>query len=401
MAKKLLLLFLILILASCGQLEQKNNLSFSNDDVHKDVVLGINEFSIDLLKNLREPNENLLVSPLSISLALAMTVNGADGDTREEMLKVMHQSGVSIADMNSSLQALQDILTYSDTSVQLFIANSLWGREDKSFYEAFINQASEFYSAKLTLLDFQSKTASETINSWVKEKTLGKIEEIVEDDIDPNTVLFLINAIYFKGDWQQPFLKERTREQTFFPTEGQDQRVQMMFNEGNFQYFEKDAVQGIRLPYGEGRIVMDILLPENMDELLTTLTIDQWQEWLSSYQQVAGQILLPRFTLEYEESLVTALKTLGMEVAFDDKQANFSKIAPVPPNLYISEILHKTFIEVNEEGTEAAAVTSVEIAEESAQMFELLMEVNRPFLYVIQDSETGAILFMGITEQID
>lgn len=403
MCKKLFLLLIVLsFLASCGQQSKEPRLMHTTEDVHKKVVIGTNDFGFQILRNVKEKEENILISPLSISLALAMTVNGADGDTKEAMLDAMQLKDVSLVEINQSYQALTNMMKYTDPKVLLSIANSLWGREDKSFDDEFIAKANDFYDAKLTLLDFQAPTASKTINNWVKEKTEGKIEEIVEDEIDRDTVLFLINAIYFHSDWQHQFNKNRTVEKDFFSNNGKQQKVKMMSNNGNYQYFENESVQGIRLPYGEGKMAMDVFLPrEGMDQFLEELTINEWQNWMTSFETMNGYFELPRFTFEYEESLKDVLMALGMEVAFDEQKANFGKIAPIPPNLYISDVLHKTFIEVNEKGTEAAAVTSVEIKTESAPMFDFHMEVNRPFLFIIHDLDTGVILFIGVTEEID
>lgn len=403
MFKKFFLLLMVLgFLASCGQQSKEQKLLYTSEDVHKEVVIGTNDFGFQMLRKIKETDQNSLISPLSISLALAMTVNGADGDTKEAMLDAMQLIGISLDEVNQSYQAITNMMKYTDPKVQLSIANSLWGREDKSFNDEFVAKAMDFYEAKLTLLDFQAPTASKTINNWVKEKTEGKIEGIVEDEIDRDTVLFLINAIYFHSDWKNQFDKNRTIEKDFFPSNGKQQKVKMMVNDGDYQYFENEIVEGIRLPYGEGRMVMDVFLPrEGMNQFLEELTINEWENMLTSFEMKNGYFELPRFTFEYEESIKNVLKALGMEIAFDEQKANFGKIAPIPPNLYISDVLHKTFIEVNEEGTEAAAVTSVEIKEESAPMFDFHMEVNRPFLFIIQDLETGIILFIGVTEEIN
>ncbi|MCT8140460.1 serpin family protein [Anaerobacillus sp. CMMVII] len=404
MIKMILLLIISSLLVSCGQInsELKPTLSFTNEDVHNEVVTNTNEFAFQLLKSLKERDESILISPFSISLALAMTVNGADGDTKTAMIEAMQQTSVPLEEINQSFQALMNIMTNADPKVQLSIANSLWGREDKNFYEDFVATNKDFYDAKLTLLDFQAADAVETINKWVNQETSGKIEKIIEDPIDHDTVLFLVNAIYFKGDWKLPFSKNRTVDKPFFTKDGKQQTVKMMSNEGAFQYFDKNGLQGIRLPYGDGRFAMDLFLPtQSMDQFLENTTKDEWLKWMTSFQTMNGYLEMPRFSLEYENSLVEVLKTFGMEVAFDEHKANLSKIAPVPPNLYISEVLHKTFIDVNEEGAEAAAVTSVEVKEESAPMYDFYMEVNRPFLYVIHDTETQAILFIGVTEEIN
>lgn len=392
---------LLFILVGCGQTPIENKLVFSEEDFDQQVVTNNNQFGFELLKNLKEDeDENILISPLSISIALAMTVNGADGETKEAMLEALSQQGVSIEQINQSFQALINILQYSDKEVELSIANSLWGREDKSFFDQFIETNELYYDANLTALDFQHPSASKTINNWVKEKTRGKIEDIVDEDIDPNTVLFLINAIYFYGDWEVPFPEGRTNERPFYDKDGHENLIPMMANEDSYDYFENELLQAIRLPYGEGRIAMDIFLPHgHIDHLLEQLTIENWLTWQNSFQKRSGYIEMPRFTFEYEKSLVDTLKLLGMEIAFDEQRANFGKMAQIPPNLYISDVRHKTFIDVNEKGTEAAAVTSVEVRGESAPMHDFEIRINRPFLYVIHDTVTETVMFIGTIEE--
>lgn len=401
------LVSMFLIITGCGTGENNtatNNqeLIFTEADVKKEVISGTNEVGFQLLNEFKNETENVMVSPLSISLALAMTVNGADQETKSAILDAMQQKAIELEVVNESFQALLNLMQNSDPKVQLSVANSLWGREDKNFFEEFVTVNEQYYDAKLSLLDFQAADASKTINGWVKESTKSKIEEIVPEEIDPNTVMYLINAIYFKGDWQKPFNESMTRLKEFYEENGSKSKIKMMSTDGDFEYFETRQMQAIRLPYGDGRFSMNIILPDktiNLNELLDGLTNDQWQQWLDAFEKKQGLLQLPRFTLDYEKSLVEVLKKLGMEVAFDMHNANFSKIAPVPPNLYISEVLHKTFIEVNEKGTEAAAATSVEVKEESAEIYDFEMEVNRPFLFVIEDTVTGTILFIGVIKE--
>ena len=392
---------LLLFFTGCGQSATENKLQFSTDDVDQNVVNHSNQFGFQLLKQLKEEDagENIFISPLSISIALAMTVNGAEDETKQAMLEALHQQDVTVADINASFQALMNIIQYSDPSVELSIANSLWAREDKSFFEQFTTANETYYDAKVTSLDFQDPSASKIINDWVKGETRGKIEDIVDEQIDPRTVLFLINAIYFQGDWTEPFDENRTIEKPFYSANGTENDVAMMRNDGEFEYFENDLFQAIRLPYGEGQMVMDVYLPhEDVPSFLEQLSDNQWQEWAGNFQAKQGYLEMPRFTLEYEKSLVDVLKTLGMEIAFDENMANFGNMAEIPPNLYISEVLHKSFIEVNEKGTEAAAATSVEVRTESAPMYDFQMEVNRPFVYAIHDTKTEAVMFIGTVE---
>jgi len=250
------------------------------------------------------------------------------------------------------------------------------------------------------VLDFGEDKAARTINRWVDRETNGKIEEIVEAPINPMTVMFLINAVYFQGDWQTPFDAKQTETRPFFLANGQQQQVPLMSLRHTLPYAEDDAWQMVSLPYGEnGRLSMVVLLPKegySVATLMSSLDAETWQEMVEGLEETKGFVALPRFTVEYEATLNEPLKTLGMEVAFDPDHADFGKLRPIPPNVYISEVKHKTFIEVNEEGTEAAAATSVELTLKSALVETFNMVADHPFIYGIQDSETGTLLFLGV-----
>lgn len=249
----------------------------------------------------------------------------------------------------------------------------------------------------MTSLDLTAPGTPDQINQWVKEKTNGKIEKIVEEPIDPLTVLFLINAIYFKGEWARPFLENATSDGEFVIPDGSMIQVPMMSQSGEFEYKAEEGYQAVRIPYGKGTIRMVIYLPTvqspSLGKMMSVLLSDP-DQLTKGFHLEDGQLRMPRFKSEYSVSLNDALKALGMEVAFDSERANFGNMAPIPPNLYISNIQHKTFIEVNEQGTEAAAVTSVEVKEESATQH-FTMDVNRPFFFTIEDGSTGTMLFMG------
>ncbi len=360
-----------------------------------------NNFGFDLYRELWEHGENILISPTSVALALAMVYNGVDGDTKEAMAKVMKTQGINLEELNKNNLALLYFLRTADEKVNLNVANSVWMREGFPFDENFVSQVEEFYLAAVRELDFGDPKAADTINKWVKENTEGLIPDIVEDPIDPLTIMFLINAIYFRGEWTQKFEKEQTIDHKFCTASGKEVMVPMMYQSGSYDYYRERDYQAIRLPYGETeRMAMYVFLPNEescLEDFHIELTGENWESRLSSFESKEGTILLPRFTLEYEESLNDALKALGMDIAFDPARSDFSRMVPaeVRDDVYISDVKHKTFIEVDEVGTEAAAVTSVEIRVTSMPMYDFNMEVNRPFFYVIHDSETGAILFMG------
>ena len=352
-------------------------------------------FGFKLLHNLREreSGRNIFISPLSISIALTMTYNGAGGETERAMAEVLEIDGLDLSTINQSNKALRDSLENPDPKVEISIANSIWSRQGVEFNPEFLERNRTFFGAEIASLDFSSPQATGIINEWVNTNTNSKIEKIVER-IDQRTLLFLINAIYFKGSWQDEFNESLTRPGTFhLPNEG-EKRVQMMHREGAYPYFRGETFEATSLPYGDGRVSMYIFLPDqnsNLNEFLDGLNADNWEGWISQFQNRGQELMVPRFKLEYEVSLNDTLKALGMEIAFGDG-ANFSGIGP---HLFISEVKHKTFVEVNEEGTEAVAATVVAKATSIPPVF----RVDRPFFFAIYDAETQTILFMGtVTE---
>lgn len=352
-------------------------------------------FGFKLLQDLRErdPGGNIFISPLSISIALTMTYNGAVGETERAMAEVLEIDALDLSTINNSNKTLRNSLENPDPKVEISIANSIWSRQGVEFNPDFLERNRVFFGAEIASLDFSSPQTTETINQWVDTNTNGKIKKIVER-INPQTLLFLINAIYFKGNWQDEFDKSQTRQGTFHLPDGSEKRVQMMRREGKYLYFRGENFEAISLPYGDGRLGMYIFLPNrnsNLNKFLRDLNAENWEGWISQFQDRRREIMLPRFKLEYGVSLNDTLESLGMEIAFDSG-ADFSNMGP---SLFISEVTHKTFVEVNEEGTEAAAVTGIVGVTSVPSVF----RVDRPFFFAIYDAETETILFMGtVTE---
>jgi len=356
-------------------------------------------FSFKLYKQVREPrSQNTFVSPASVMLALAMTYNGADGTTREAMAKTLEVDGMSLDEVNRAFADLRAALNPNDPKVQLTIANSLWVRNGFKMNPAFVERNKQHFGAEVTNLDFGTPAAADTINAWVKKNTGDKIEKIV-DQIRDGEVLFLINAIYFKGQWKIEFKKENTKPDAFRLAGGEQKQLPMMSQSGNYFYYKGNNFQSIALPYGKGDVYMYVFLPDEqtgLDQFVQDLTPENWDRWMNSFSFVPGEIKLPRFKVEWEATLDEALKTLGMAEAFDGR-ANFSKITPVnsEKRLYITEVKHKSWCEVNEEGTVAAAATSVGMGIASAPPPPFSMKVNRPFFFAIRDRVSGVVLFMG------
>ena len=358
------------------------------------------EFGFNLFNAIweTEQNQNIFISPFSVSVALAMTLNGAAGETERTMTDTLQLHDLISDTINSSFYQLQNTLQTSDPKVTLTIANSLWGREGFQFKTDFLQRNELYFEADTSILDFMDPGTLQTINQWVNDNTNSKIPKILEE-IESNAVLFLINAIYFKGSWQTEFDPSDTRDGTFHLVSGETKQVPMMSRTGQYPVYIGEDFQAINLPYGEGRMGMFIFLPNNKSDLnkfVGNITTEKWENWMEQFREREVQIRIPKFKLEYGTKVLNdVLTSLGMGVAFDEDNADFSRMADldaVGGNLYITKVAHKTFIEVNEEGTEAAAVTSVGVGIKSLPPRFI---VDRPFFFVIRDNETGTVLFMG------
>jgi serine protease inhibitor len=342
----------------------------------------------------RQSKENIFISPASVAIALEMIYNGAKGKTQQAIAQTLELQGMSPQELSHANAALKATLKNLDPQVQLSIANSLWTRENEPFKAEFIQNVRDFYHAEIKNLNFSSPTASSIINDWVKQSTNGRINKIV-DQVEPDTVFLLLNAIYFKGNWTEAFAKEATQKRPFTLLDGTQKPISMMRqqNLGFFPYYENEMFQAISLPYGEGRLSMYIFLPHQEVSLKTfysSLTAENWHKWMNQFNPSIGgiKISLPRFKVEYAIELKDALTSLGMEIAFGS-EADFS--AMTTSSLWLNKIKHKSCVEVNEEGTEAAAVTEVG----GVRSGPIEMSVDRPFFLAIRDNQTGAVLFMG------
>lgn len=369
--------------------------------LEKSLIEADQSFSYDIFRQTvswETEYENLMISPLSISMALAMTLNGAEGQTYEDMREVLYLSGMELDEINEAFESLINLLVTVDPDVTVKITNSIWYREGLPVEEEFLEAMRDFFDARIEGLDFNDPAAVDIINEWVYENTEGLIEEIIEE-IPEDIAMYLINALYFKGDWLRQFDTNDTRHADFYLESGETIQVDMMSQEDRFATYFSEEVQLIELPYGDSLFSMTILLPNDrnmlidrfVEEKVTSQNLANWRSDLSVGRDVILQ--LPKFELEYEITYNEILKAMGMKVPFDEWEADFSGIADVSPqNLYIDEVKHKTFIRVDEEGTEAAAVTSVGIGITSMPPSVI---VDRPFVFIIHERESGTNLFMG------
>ncbi len=353
-----------------------------------------NKFGFQLFSEIQksQSDENVFISPISIAIALSMTYNGAAGKTQEAIAKTLNFQGMSLEEINQANQDLGILLNSLNPEIKLNIANSIWTRKGISFSPSFLRINKEFYQSKVREIDFTNPQNKKIINNWVKDKTQGKIDKII-DKLNPSSVMMLLNAIYFKADWEQPFSEDSTKEMPFYLANGYQKQHPIMFQLSEYLYYEDQDFRAVSLPYKKGRVSMYVFLPNpgvGLEKFHQVLNQKNWENWMEQFFLEKINLGLPKFKTEYEVTLNDVLKSLGMEIAFNSS-ADFSKMLPNSSGLYIDEVKHKTFVEVNEQGTEAAAITSVT----GVRSLPPEMLVNRPFFFAIRDDESGTILFMG------
>ncbi len=363
-------------------------------------ALGLNLFQ-QLTKE--KPDKNICISPVSIGSLLSMLYDGANGDTKKQIGAAMDFGKMTPTQIDEANKNLDAVLTNLDPKkVDLNIANSVWVDSGTALSQDFVQKDQQYYSAKVSTLDFKAPESPGTINDWVKSSTKGKIPRIV-DSIPPDARIYVINAVYFNGSWQRPFDKSRTMPQTFTLTDGTEEQTPMMTQSGSFGYFTNSDASGIALPYGSGRLEMDFILPgagQTVSNLEKKLAGGSLATWMKASKLTPIQVTVPTFKFDYSVSLNETLKAAGLANAFDPIKADFTAIldksAPsAAQKLYLSEVKHKVYIDVNELGTEAAAVTSGQISAMATMMPGAKFTANHPFLYVVRDNQTGAILFAG------
>jgi serpin B len=387
--------------------EQRSELPRVNPDASAEthvpeLVEGNTEFALDLYRALFNAQENQFSSPYSISLALAMTLAGASGETAAAMLSTLHLPAQDV--LHAAFNALDTALRSRGLTVKeeerfrLNIVNALWGQQGQHFQSAFLDTLAQYYNAGLRTLDFEKATeaARQAINSWVEEQTEGRIEDLLpEGSLEPSTALVLTNAIYFNASWQFPFRPEATQDGPFRLLDGGEVTVPMMYQNVELRYVDGSGYQAIELPYTGGELSMLVILPDQgafagwaggLDPALLNEVVSGL-----ATRQVA--LTLPRFSFTSEVALKEALQRLGMAQAFSDS-ADFRGMTG-QRELFIDEVFHKAFVAVDEEGTEAAAATAVVMGRVSMPLDPIAMVVDSPFLFLIRDVATGTLLFLG------
>jgi len=350
----------------------------------------------------QDSSANIFFSPCSVMLCLAMVYDGARGETRSGMADALELSGLDSEAVESTVARLRSVLQKHEADVQLLISNSLWCNRSISVLPAYTARTREIYDAEVHEIDFAAADAAARINAWVSEKTADKIPHMV-DRLNPLTLMVALNAIYFKGLWKQPFQRILTRDEPFTTGSGKKKTLPRMLQMGSFRYSEQREFQAVVFPYQGSRIAMYVFLParnSSLEKLHSSLSAARWDMWRKQFAQTRGSVHLPRFKMSYSAWLKGSLVNLGMGRAFDPERAEFGGIRNEPPQVWIDQVLHRAVAEVNEEGTEAAAVTMSVIMATSAlrphrpePYFEMI--VDRPFLFLIRDETSGNILFLG------
>jgi serpin B len=394
------IIVLVSILFSCTQDEPIpviNDLKPSQKSAA--IISADNEFGFDLFKKLNatlQSESNTMISPLSVSLALAMVYNGSEGNTKTQMEKTLHKNNMTAEEINQSYLELIEGLVSHDPKVELSISNAIFYRNSFNIKPAFINTNKKYFAAEVQALDFNKSTETlNTVNGWVNTKTKSKISKII-DRVNPFDVMFLLNAIYFNGEWTYSFNSKETVDQNFTTISNQVVQAPTMFIEKPFNYYSNADFQMLEMPYGSKKYSMLIILPtfgKNVNEVIPLLNSEKLDSWMNNMTEQKKKVYLPKFEFSFGNSLKDELAALGMPDAFDAAMAKFGAITD-DDQLYISEVMHKTFIKVDEKGTEAAAVTGITMGVTSVgpdQNF----RVDRPFVFAIREKDTKAILFIG------
>jgi len=364
------------------------------------VIGASNAFGFGLLRELdrTRADSNIFMSPLSASMALGMTMNGAAGQTFDEMRAALAFGTRPAAEINASYRSLIDMLRALDPTVDFRIANSIWYRAGFPFEQTFLDESRQFFDARVSGLDFASSNAVPSINDWVRQSTNGKIDKIVDGPIPNDVVMYLINAIYFNGSWTTRFDRNQTRTEPFHTIGGTTAPIAMMRRTDTIRVAETADAQVVDLPYGGGAYTMTILLPKegkSLRDVVATLTADAWQAAVTGATARSVELQMPKFTLRWEALLNDPLQALGMRQAFQGDVADFTRMSRDAGNrLYISKVKQKAFVDVHEEGTEAAAVTSVEIRVTCACGPQVI-RIDRPFVFAIRERLSGTVLFLG------
>ncbi len=388
-----------LTLASCSQdnpvdKHPERNITAADQK----TIANSNDFGYDLFKLVEKdnPGKNVFLSPLSVSFALGMTYNGASGSTREAFVNVLRLAGMDSIEVNDSYRNVSDILYSLDDKVKFSLANSIWYKQEYSFEKTFIDLNKKYFNAEVTALDFNSPDAAGIINKWVEENTGGKIKKLIES-VSPEMIMYLINTIYFDAPWKYKFDKTKTIDGEFINSNGETINCKLMQNSGKFLCWRDQTVTALSLPYGNGSFRMLLLMPEgSISDYIAGLDNSDINAIDALLAERETDIVIPRFTMDFDVKLNDYLSAMGLSIAFDPNTADFYNMYKASDELYISEVKHKSYVEVDEEGTVAAAATSVGIGNTATPPTYVF---NKPFVFLITDTKTNTVMFIGKLEK--
>ncbi len=356
----------------------------------REISSSVSDFSFSIFNILANEEENLFISPYSIHSALGIAYLGAKEETQKEIAKVLHIADINEAKIKTDFLLLKQYLENISDQTEVNIANALFLKEEIPFLETFKSDGKNYFEAEIDKLPEEGKT----INDWVYQKTNQKIEEIIDSGPIPgNTISYLINAIYFKGLWQEEFDSDKTSKRMFNGIERKT--VDMMENSGNYSLLVEDDLVATTLEYKDAKYLFHIIMPEELNEFYEEFNYSEFQRIKNNMTKRDIVLKIPKFKLEKNMNLNEVLQSLGIQKAFSSAEADFSgmvNLQRLDENVYIGDVLHSTFIEIDEKGAEAAAVTSVEMRTISLPM---PVEFNNPFIFLIENSGTETILFLG------
>ncbi len=408
MKSKLLFLISILLLTGClgndaddtAEDKEKYNIIDKKAELVEQKVTDANtEFSFKIFKEMmKEDKENLFISPFSISTAMSMLYNGADTDTKLKMAETLEFNDFDIGYLNENYKNLIESLENVDDKLNVSISNSIWSADRFSPKKEFLDVNKEYYLSEIYSRDFSNPAVKDEINKWISDSTKGKIDKMIEQ-IDPSTVMFIINAVYFKGDWTVKFDEKKTVKGNFTSKNGEIKSIDMMNNTSDtYGYFENEDVKGVRLGYGRDKVAFYMFMDkksENADKMIINMTGNTLNQYIKQFYKKEVNVTMPKFKIEEEKKeLNDVFKNMGLEIIFSGN-ADFTKISD---GICVNKIEHKAVIEVNEQGSEAAGVTVIDIKETAANKEEFT--ANKPFLFMIRDDRSGKILFMGKLDNI-
>jgi len=363
------------------------------------IIAADNQFGFELFQKVNaslKEQKNTMISPMSVSLALAMVYNGTAGNTKKQMEDMLHKANLSPDDINQSYKDLVSALQSHDPKVELSISNAIFYRNSFPVKPDFITTNQNYYQAEVSGLDFSKSTETlNKVNGWVNTKTNGKIDKILQQ-VNPEDIMYLLNAIYFNGEWKYSFDTKETTEKPFTKEDKTTVQVPTMTIEKPFNYYSHQKFELLEMPYGSGKYSMLIFLPENgkkTDDVISLMTSENMNDWISKLTEQKKEVFMPKFEFKFDDSLKDELAALGMTDAFNDLKANLAGISDAA-KLVISEVMHKSYIKVDERGTEAAAVTGITVGTTSMPV-DNSFRIDHPFVFAIREKDTKAILFIG------